>query len=925
MALMGVTALDFHQAAAREAARYGADPWVFVRELLQNARDAGANRVFISTCVDDDIEEVAVADNGDGMTHKHAQRFLFTLFASSKDAADRMAGVFGVGFWSILAFEPDVIVLRSRAAGETRGWEVTLDGRLENIGSRSVTGPVGTSVTLSRGRVGREGTLAASVWDAVRRDARHLRCRDYPEQLIEVIVDGRRATEPLRAGGPGVFFRGPGMRGVVTLHEEPSVTLLAHGLRVRTAATAEDLLFGPRQGAGADMPMPQVGLWPRAVVDSDRLAVLMARGDVAQDRELTRVVRRIEDETRRLYTSELDRLAPRTALRRRFESARVAWDRHRLVWLAGVLGFAVLALLLLDIPAWAPKSRSPSLAAGPALQPQNPQPYMDLSAGYLGPALDTMTERQTAPDLRYFPEQARPALAAFKVIGLDEVGRPVPATGDLRPARPLDQVVGDPLEIDVVIRSSGGMMRVPVPTGHLVDPASVLVDGRATTLWYTAAGEPVIRPPVAAEGRLTYRTVQALDVQELAAGGWPSLPEEIADRLAGLRALEPSQRVAGGTDVVKEMISTRFDLETYEILRQARSRGDSLMASVLQARGGDCDVVNSVLATVLDAVGLRARLAVGWIGYQGTLLPGYHAWVEVDLGGGHWVAVDASVAPANAIGGIGEVRSDGSPPSPQNDQNVVPVKESTALPASWAPAGAACVVFGLAGVLAMVWKRRFRRTFCAGEDADPGPIVESILRDREAWRSFPAARRRPLVPQIGSGRCSLLQLERAAAAGRFFAARQPGPIVDQVRTAGGLVVDASSRAGRAAMSALGAVDLDRWRRLASSAGATGELAQRVALVLGSVGVDVEILEVAGLTEPAESLRVPGDSRTQVLVDREGREWVSAVEGLSSRPQEAVFRAADLVVRSLSVAGNEGSRALGDLAFGAVLEVLEPVL
>ena len=155
VAPMGISALDFHQAAVREAARYGTDPWVFLRELLQNARDAGANRVAITTRIDDDLEEITVADNGDGMTRKHAQRFLFTLFASSKGAGDRMAGVFGVGFWSILAFEPDVIVLRSRARGEARGWEVVLDGRLENIGGGSLDGSVGTSVTLSRGRAGR--------------------------------------------------------------------------------------------------------------------------------------------------------------------------------------------------------------------------------------------------------------------------------------------------------------------------------------------------------------------------------------------------------------------------------------------------------------------------------------------------------------------------------------------------------------------------------------------------------------------------------------------------------------------------------------------------------------------------------------------------------------------------------------------------
>ena len=521
------------------------------------------------------------------------------------------------------------------------------------------------------------------------------------------------------------------MRGAVTLHEEPGVTLLAHGLRVRTAATAEDLLFGPRNGGGARKPIGRVGLWPRAVVDSDRLAVLMARGDVAQDRELARVVRRIEDETRRLYDSELNRLAPRTALQRGFDLVKAAWDRERVVLLSSVLGLALLALLLFVFSRWVPPAERPSPAAGSSLQQQEPLPFRDLSAAYPGPAVDAISELQAAPDLRYSPEEARPVFAAFKVFSLDEVGRPVPTIGDLLPAQPLRDTVGEPLEIDVLISSSGGMTRFPLPTGHLVDPASVLVDGRAFELWYTAAGEPVIRLPGATEGRLTYRTVSAPEVQETVAGSWPSLPGEIAERLAGLRALEPSHRVARATELVKEMIPTRFDIQTYEILTRARSQGDPLLASALRARGGDCDVVNSVLAAVLDTVGLRARLAVGWVGSRGTLLSGYHAWVEVDLGGGYWVAADASVAPPEGVGVEG--RANWSLSSTQGDQSAVPAQESTAVVASWAPAGAACVLIALVAVLAVVRKRRFRRTFSVGEDGDPGSIVESILRDREAW------------------------------------------------------------------------------------------------------------------------------------------------------------------------------------------------
>ena len=68
----------FLQRARHEAARYGGDEWVFIRELLQNARDAGATRVWLSTDRSRGRDRVACRDDGSGMTFDHARRFLFT-------------------------------------------------------------------------------------------------------------------------------------------------------------------------------------------------------------------------------------------------------------------------------------------------------------------------------------------------------------------------------------------------------------------------------------------------------------------------------------------------------------------------------------------------------------------------------------------------------------------------------------------------------------------------------------------------------------------------------------------------------------------------------------------------------------------------------------------------------------------------------
>ena len=61
-----------------------------------------------------DRDRVTCRDDGCGMSYQHARRFLFALYASSKEASREQAGKFGIGFWSVLRFEPSTIVIRSR-------------------------------------------------------------------------------------------------------------------------------------------------------------------------------------------------------------------------------------------------------------------------------------------------------------------------------------------------------------------------------------------------------------------------------------------------------------------------------------------------------------------------------------------------------------------------------------------------------------------------------------------------------------------------------------------------------------------------------------------------------------------------------------------------------------------------------------------
>ena len=100
---------DFKKRALHEGLRYGEDRMVFLRELAQNSRDAGARSIRVTTKLEGGELSLPFEDDGAGMGYDHARSYLFTLYASSKEDETTSAGRFGVGFWSVLLFKPSAI------------------------------------------------------------------------------------------------------------------------------------------------------------------------------------------------------------------------------------------------------------------------------------------------------------------------------------------------------------------------------------------------------------------------------------------------------------------------------------------------------------------------------------------------------------------------------------------------------------------------------------------------------------------------------------------------------------------------------------------------------------------------------------------------------------------------------------------------
>lgn len=173
-----------------------ASPYDFLRELVQNAMDAGSDRVEVtleSHSVDgrDDevVFELTVADTGRGMDESTVDNELTRLFSSGKADDRTMAGGFGIGFVSVFAWEPSAVLLQTGRAGESVELRFHADRTFDKT---LVDMPFeGTTVILfRRGRAAERDAVAEAIRDALWRW-----CRYCPLEITFEDFDGDEGPE----------------------------------------------------------------------------------------------------------------------------------------------------------------------------------------------------------------------------------------------------------------------------------------------------------------------------------------------------------------------------------------------------------------------------------------------------------------------------------------------------------------------------------------------------------------------------------------------------------------------------------------------------------------------------------------------------------------------------------------------------------
>ncbi len=769
-------------------------------------------------------------------------------------------------------------------------------------------------------------------------------------------------------------------RGAVGLGEEPEVELFAQGLFVRSASSLQDLRAAgelDEEATAEDVLAELPSLAPRVLVDSSQLDLLLARSDARHDKHMRRILSTAEKQLNRLVTRQLQAMRPQPFYRLWWGALRDRLEPH-LGWglaVSGLVGLALGLAVLTALPsAWleGDGGGSPSLAdsrpgpaaaallpetAGGAAPEEPPSPggsglpaparlpelsvagisglnqaapgpappayhsYFDLADRYRGPRPEGLASGRSRLAMHYTPSDAAPFFAALII---DEVaGRrwaPRPAAGELPPYR--GAACGrDCIDTRMLVAGGQRTMRLPVPTGHRLDAASVRLDGEPMAVYETAGGEPVLRWVDGSEsGVLEYRSGPAPPSRSRGVATPRDAPAELVAAAGEIRGLPAAERIQRALDYVAERVRYDRSPEAWERYRRAGGSGLSFVEAALSAGAGDCDVQSGVLVNLLRLAGLEARLALGYVGIGGVVAPGLHAWVEVRGDGGGWSIADPSVvevAPAAATPAVARTAgvTDMRFPSPTGAWRWLPAALATTLAALL-----------LAGGAMALRRRETAGDLELSQGQDLAALLGGALQHPEAFAGLPAmfhGRFVPLLSRRGGGRTHYVSLARArrlASKNRLFRSALGSELARRAAARGVPVIDASTAEGRVLSLALGAVDVDHWSGLLER-GSHSSLSRRINRRLDALGAPWRLREASGLDRPWVEIALDDLKlgKRQIVVDPNHLEFQPVRALIDDHPEAAAFTLLDVLLHRVELPERERARILAGFAVAAVGE------
>ncbi len=639
---------------------------VFLRELCQNARDAGAQMVDTRVSSDRGFFVLIFTDDGNGMSFAHAEQYLFTLYASSKETDPGNAGKFGVGFWSVLLSDPVIAAVESRTATDDP-WKVVFnrDLEVERVAGTGLSRR-GTRVTLryAPDQFRDEDAFRREVERALLKYCRYLRKNRKNGGPLPVSLNGVRMDRPFSIDGPHYMtFENGDVQGAVGLSEAPSVSVFARGLLVWQGTALDELRYG---AARRNRSRRISGLAPCFVLNGDRLNATLDRRALIDDAALKRLRSVAENRMDEFLDRYFDRVSPVGSLskiKRRIARRFKIGGRAARAWVATMLFLAVFFgawilvghVVLGENRSVAVDGRDSKGVAATVHGTPSPLPiYLGNQWRYIGPTVGGAETENQQLSLVYRPKiDLYFRIAAMEMVSAGSgIGRGDVSVRGRYTGRPCGE---NCVLVAAAVKAAEGPLILPLPTGYTLAVESVrlgLGSTTAPTIYANAAEEPTVLLSEAFKGQITYSASFENEEAVLSANRkqmLTSVPEEMATD-ASVQALVRScsamkdvrLRVECATDAVRRILSYDDSVDTVRAYKEfyASEPTTGWTSFVFREGRGDCDVLNAILVVLLRTMGIPARLAVGAVGEAGVIAVGTHAWAEYFETG--WQIADAS-------------------------------------------------------------------------------------------------------------------------------------------------------------------------------------------------------------------------------------------------------------------------------------------
>ncbi len=621
---------------------YSDDPWVFLRELAQNSRDANATEIRIDPGgFGSDNEVVIFSDNGNGMTWKDAKKYFFRLYSSSKFKEKSSVGMYGIGFWTVMKFMPEEILVESFSREEEK-WAVLLDKDLNNMKRECKLNRFGTRITLVRNKKFKDyNEFEANLKKGIQKYCRFVERKEERGEILSVFYRGKVVSGEMQyEEGISLKYGDRSFEGIVTLGDTPKVKLFTGGIPAWEGSTLNELSVTESSFAEKNNYIKN-GIAPIFHINGRHLKVNMSRKEPIDDKALRKVIRKSEKALENLVQICSDHAYPRGrgkkiifGIRKIFRKLSSSYWKIILLVLLLVLPLEIFMLNKFFTHEGEEKIFYPELVSSEGFR------QYSATVGKIG--------KNVIADIEYSPAE-NVSLKMFTTVKYDKRSGFVWDGGakNILPG-PTTEYSGDMFKIKINLRN-GGEIFLPYPSGYTILTGSLKI-GRVKSpiMKRSSSGEVLIKIP----GR--NRSVEYLCTPKRKVSGepefnrknyiylpdWVKFPDEVETKIKRFFYLNMDNKIK--TAIKLTNILVKYDTSDGTAIYFEKLRNhNNWLDKVLEIGAGDCDVVNGVLGVILRKSGVPTRLVIGLVGEKGRVLPQLHSWIEYYDDG--WKEADATV------------------------------------------------------------------------------------------------------------------------------------------------------------------------------------------------------------------------------------------------------------------------------------------